>query len=46
MLRALAADLRKEAARRESVKREKTASVLVAASGLGLLSRKLGVRHG
>lgn len=46
MLRAIAADLRKEAARREQVRREKAASLLVAASGLGLLGRKLGVSHG
>lgn len=46
MLRAIAADLRKEGARREQIRREKAASVLVAASGLGLLARKLGVAHG
>jgi hypothetical protein len=46
MLRALAADLRKEAARRDRVRQEKAATVLVAASGLGLLGRKLGVSHG
>jgi hypothetical protein len=46
MLRTIASDLRKEATRRDRVRREKAATILVAASGLGLLSRKLGVRHG
>lgn len=46
MLRSIAADLRKEAARRDDARRVKRASVLVAASGLGLLGKKLGVRHG
>lgn len=46
MLRALAADLRNEGARRDIVRREKAAALIVAASGLGLLGRKLGVHHG
>lgn len=46
MLRTIAGDLRKEATRRDQVRREKAASVLVAASGFGLLGRKLGVTRG
>lgn len=46
MLRAIAADLRQEGMRRDNVRREKAATLIVAASGLGLLSRKLGVHHG
>jgi len=41
MLRAFASDLRKEASRLDVVRQEKAASVLVAASGFGMLQRKL-----
>lgn len=46
MLRALAQDLRAEHVRREDVRRAKAAGVLVAAAGLGMLARKLGVARG
>lgn len=46
MLRTIANDLRVEATKRADARRAKAACVLVAASGLGLLSRKLGVSHG
>jgi hypothetical protein len=46
MFRSLAKDLRAEATRRAEVSRDKAASVLVAAAGLGMLARKLGGTHG
>jgi hypothetical protein len=46
MLRQIASDLRAEAVKRAEVRRDKAASVLVAATGFGLLGRKLGVPHG
>ena len=46
MLRAIAQDLREEAVKRAEHRRTKAACVLVAASGLNMLSRKLGVSHG
>jgi len=42
MFRSLADGLRKEAQRSVEVRRDKAAAVLVAANGLGVLSRKLG----
>lgn len=46
MLRQLASDLRVEAVKRAEVRREKAASVLIAATGFRMLGRKLGVSHG
>jgi hypothetical protein len=43
MFRTLADDLRKEASRASELRREKAAAVLVASTGFGVLSRKLGV---
>ena len=43
-LRKLAANLREEDARRAAAKREKCAHIVIAASGLELLRRKLGGR--
>lgn len=46
MLREIANDLRVEATKRAAARREKAAMVLVAASGLGLLRKKLEVVGG
>lgn len=46
MLRSLASDLRTEATKRAEVRRDKAASVLVAAAGFGMLQRKLGGARG
>lgn len=46
MLRSLAKDLRVEATKRAAARRDKAAAVLVAATGLGMLRRKLGGAHG
>jgi len=45
-MRKLAEQLRQEAQRHTAIKREKSAQVLVAATGLELLRQKLGVRNG
>jgi hypothetical protein len=44
-MRKLAEQLRHEVTRREAVKREKCAQIVVAANGLTLLRRKLGGRN-
>ena len=41
-LRKLASDVRQEDARRQAVKRETCAQIIIAAEGLELLRRKLG----
>ena len=46
MLRSLASDLRVEATKRADVRRAKAATVLVAATGLGILRAKLGGLRG
>lgn len=44
-LRKLAEQLRQEAERSVTTKREKCAQIVVAANGLALLQKKLGGRH-
>jgi len=46
MLRALANDLRVQATKRAEMRQGKAASILVAATGLGMLRSKLGGARG